>query len=152
MKFTSRPLICILDNHEGEKVENTSPIVFLTFKVYCHWTDVCFLNCCYGYLTFWFSMNHRTSRFSQIYQMATNLHHWQEGSRTMYKKKLHYWAVVAKYNYKDKQWVMLVSFTCTFCVLSNMDQATVKPSPPTCPIEIKNISPFVYCHWTNVGF
>ena len=24
----------------------------------------------------------------------------------MYKKKLHYWAAVAKYDYKDKQWVM----------------------------------------------
>ena len=105
MKFTSRPLICILDKHEGEKVENTSPIVFVTFKVYCHWTDMCFLNCCYGYLTFWFSMNHRTSRFLQIYQQATNLHNWQEGSRTMYKKKLHYWAAVAKYDYKDKQWI-----------------------------------------------
>ena len=24
----------------------------------------------------------------------------------MYKKKLHYWAAVAKSDYKDKQWVM----------------------------------------------
>ena len=38
-----QPLICILDKQEGEKVENTSPIVFLPFKNYCHWTDVCFL-------------------------------------------------------------------------------------------------------------
>ena len=36
IEFTSRPLICILDKDEGEKVENTSPIVFLIFKVYCH--------------------------------------------------------------------------------------------------------------------
>ena len=41
-----------------------------------------------------------------IYQRATNLHYWQQGSRTVYKKKLHYWAAVAKYDYKDKQWVM----------------------------------------------
>ena len=64
-----------------------------------------FLNYCYGYLTFWFSMNHRTSRFLQIYQRTTNLHHWQEGGGTMSKKKLHYWAAVAKYDYKDKQWI-----------------------------------------------
>ena len=31
-----QPLICILDKQEVEKIENTSPIVFLTFKVYCH--------------------------------------------------------------------------------------------------------------------
>ena len=36
VKFTSRPLISILDKHEGEKVENTSPIVSFTFEVYCH--------------------------------------------------------------------------------------------------------------------
>ena len=45
MKFTGRPLICILDKHEGEKIENTSPIVFVTFI----WSTVTELMC--GFLT-----------------------------------------------------------------------------------------------------
>ena len=33
------------------EIKNTSPIVNLTIEVYCHWTDVWFLNCLCGYWT-----------------------------------------------------------------------------------------------------
>ena len=33
------------------EIKNTSPIVILTIEVYCHWTDVWFLNCLCGYWT-----------------------------------------------------------------------------------------------------
>ena len=38
-------------------IKNLSPIVILAIKVYCHWTDVWFLNWLCGYWTFDFSLN-----------------------------------------------------------------------------------------------